>query len=397
MSRFVKFYIWIFSNLIYVKESATIPATDCLSQSGIVFQMEDWDNCTLNDGQQPGKCVPLEECPEALRKWDTEHIYPKTCYFIKNQQIVCCNLTERDNDQQKKKDKQSIVFRPLSKGCANVNPNVPALASPTLVADAPAIGVPAISHGLPVGIDEFPFMAVLGWPLNVGDSIWYRCGAVLITHRYVLTAAHCAELGGAPPTVVRLGGTSLTDSTIYDVKIKRFIKHPEYNATSIYHDIALVELEDVRHDISVFQGCLWLENGIPDNNVTALGYGHTSFAGQSSDQLLKASLMVIPNEECEKYYQTDRDVASSGLADTHLCAGDPEHSRDTCQGDSGGPLVMDTGKFIVGITSFGFGCAGAAPSIYTRVSSYIDWIEEVIWPDCLFKFGANSYLHMNES
>lgn len=185
----------------------------------------------------------------------------------------------------------------------------------------------------------------------------------------------------APPTVVRLGGTSLTDSTIYDVKIKRFIKHPEYNATSIYHDIALVELEDSVRDIKVFQGCLWLENGIPDSNVTALGYGHTSFAGQSSDQLLKASLMVIPNGECEKYYQTDRDVASSGLADTHLCAGDPEHSRDTCQGDSGGPLVTDTGKFIVGITSFGFGCAGAAPSIYTRVSSYIDWIEEVIWPD----------------
>uniref|UniRef100_A0A1B0A9D8 Peptidase S1 domain-containing protein n=1 Tax=Glossina pallidipes TaxID=7398 RepID=A0A1B0A9D8_GLOPL len=340
---------------------ATIPATDFLSQSGIVFQMEDWDNCMLNDGQQPGKCVPLEECPEVLRKWDTEHIYPKTCYFIKSKQIVCCNLRERDNDQQK----QSILSRPLSEECASVNPNFGALFNPTLVADAPAttnasaiddarqiVGVPAISHGLPVGTDEFPFMA---------------------------SSADNREV--APPTVVRLGGTSLTDSTIYDVKIKRFIKHPEYNATSIYHDIALVELEYSVLDIKVFQGCLWLENGIPDNSVTALGYGHTSFAGQSSDQLLKASLMVIPNEECEKYYQTDRDVASSGLADTHLCAGDPEHSRDTCQGDSGGPLVMDTGKFIVGITSFGFGCAGAAPSIYTRVSSYIDWIEEVIWPD----------------
>uniref|UniRef100_A0A1A9UIW1 Peptidase S1 domain-containing protein n=1 Tax=Glossina austeni TaxID=7395 RepID=A0A1A9UIW1_GLOAU len=359
MNNFVKFYIWIFSNLIYVTEIATIPATYCLSQSRIVFQMEDWDNCMLNDGQQAGKCVPLEECPEVLRKWDTEHIYPNTCYFIKDKQIVCCNLRERDNYQQK----QSLLSRPLSNECASVNPNFHALVSPTLVADAPATtnafaidnareiaNPPSISFGLPVETDEFPFMA-----------------------------SSTAE--EAPPTVVRLGGTSLTDSTIYDVKIKRFIKHPEYNPTSIYHDIALVELEHSVRDIKVFQGCLWLENGIPDSSVTALGYGHTSFAGQSSDQLLKASLVVIPNEECEKYYQTDRDVASSGLADTHLCAGDPEHSRDTCQGDSGGPLVMDTGKFIVGITSFGFGCAGAAPSIYTRVSSYIDWIEEVIWPN----------------
>lgn len=70
----------------------------------------------LNDGRQFGKCVPLEECAEVLSKWDTAHIYPKTCYFIKRKQIVCCNLnitestneqksnlTESDNDQQKKK------------------------------------------------------------------------------------------------------------------------------------------------------------------------------------------------------------------------------------------------------------------------------------------------------
>jgi len=55
--------------------------------------------------------------------------------------------------------------------------------------------------------------------------------------------------------------------------------------------------------------------------------------------------------------------------------------KDTCQGDSGGPLyysdtINSTSKFVVaGITSYGFGCAVAGyPGIYTRVSYYIDWI-----------------------
>lgn len=53
--------------------------------------------------------------------------------------------------------------------------------------------------------------------------------------------------------------------------------------------------------------------------------------------------------------------------------------------DSGGPLqiVNPDNKCIysiIGITSFGAGCgAKNSPSVYTRVSSYIDWIESKVW------------------
>lgn len=51
---------------------------------------------------------------------------------------------------------------------------------------------------------------------------------------------------------------------------------------------------------------------------------------------------------------------------------------DTCQGDSGGPLMMFTASrqwILVGITSYGFGCANADyASVYTRVVAYLDWI-----------------------
>jgi secreted trypsin-like serine protease len=50
------------------------------------------------------------------------------------------------------------------------------------------------------------------------------------------------------------------------------------------------------------------------------------------------------------------------------------------QGDSGGPLVYqeDDGRYTeVGIVSFGAiaGCEKGYPAGFTRVTSYLDWIE----------------------
>ncbi len=51
---------------------------------------------------------------------------------------------------------------------------------------------------------------------------------------------------------------------------------------------------------------------------------------------------------------------------------------DTCEGDSGGPLMMFTSKkqwFLIGLTSFGEGCARKSYSgVYTRVAAFEDWI-----------------------
>jgi Protein kinase domain/Trypsin len=53
----------------------------------------------------------------------------------------------------------------------------------------------------------------------------------------------------------------------------------------------------------------------------------------------------------------------------------------TCQADGGSPLVLDTldGPRLVGVASEGTGCASpSSPQIYTRVSSYLEWIDSEV-------------------
>lgn len=98
---------------------------------------------------------------------------------------------------------------------------------------------------------------------------------------------------------------------------------------------------------------------------------------------------MVDRESCAKSF-TGFSKLPRGLDENMLCVIDTNVTRrsDACQGDSGGPLLMRTGPSqynhsIIGITAFGQTCGGSIPGIYTAVFSYLDWIEEQVWPETI--------------
>lgn len=98
-------------------------------------------------------------------------------------------------------------------------------------------------------------------------------------------------------------------------------------------------------------------------------------------------MSAYTSAECNQTFKRSRKLPS-GIVESQMCAGNRGGGhQDTCQGDSGGPLqVVTPGNIcsfhIVGVTSFGKSCGiRNSPGVYTRVASYLDWIEGIVWPN----------------
>ncbi|KAL1397388.1 hypothetical protein pipiens_009798 [Culex pipiens pipiens] len=232
---------------------------------------------------------------------------------------------------------------------------------------------------------EFPHQALIGYQAESDPrKIEFKCGGSLISERFVLTAAHC--LSGAKPVVVRLGENDLRDEDDdqVDFDIEAIVRHPEYTIRRAYHDVALVKLaQNVIFTRQIRPACLWTGHNLNISSAIATGFGRTEFDGSTSDVLMKVQLDVLDKAECNGF--TTSRKFKMGLIEGQLCVGSHSGGKDTCQGDSGGPLETVTEEkgcmfHIVGITSVGSACGyGKSPAIYTRVSSYVDWIEKVVW------------------
>ncbi|XP_020300103.1 serine protease snake-like [Pseudomyrmex gracilis] len=272
--------------------------------------------------------------------------------------------------------------------------NVPTLrlnAGSKRISRCTIVETPLIVGGVAAKPAEFPHMAVIGYGKD-GDISW-QCGGSVISESFVLTAAHCMESPDRGPAAkVRVGLNDLTtpDETMQERDIAERIQHPDYVFTIRYHDIALLKLDrPLEFNSRVRPACLEVNFQVPGKIAIASGFGKTSYdSNKGSNELMKVQLNYIPEDDCKEGYAEDIGTKPlpQGLISSLLCAGIMEGGKDTCQGDSGGPLqrVLEDPYCmysIVGVTSFGKFCAfKSMPAIYTRVQSYLDWIENIVWP-----------------
>ncbi|CAK1542036.1 unnamed protein product [Leptosia nina] len=251
---------------------------------------------------------------------------------------------------------------------------------------------------------EFPHLGAVGWRAVVGTWI-FKCGSSLISSKFLLTAAHCsqvssrdASLADTVPEIVRLGYKNIVDvftsgGNPQDAKIKRIIKHPNFNSPKKYFDIAIIEIVDAVVFTKFIQpACLWSKFDTKElgNKATTTGWGIVETAGMKTSPNLQAAVVdIINSETCDNLLKPHRSRLWGGLESHQLCAGKLTGGVDACQGDSGGPLQVQiplpiktqgSMHYVIGVTSFGIGCAlPNLPGVYTRVSSFIDWIEDVVW------------------
>lgn len=138
--------------------------------------------------------------------------------------------------------------------------------------------------------------------------------------------------------------------------------------------------------------CLPFNEHLRDMDYThkslfVVGWGRTQENGVSADVLQQLRVPVLENSVCsEKYRLYSHVISKEQFNDDVLCAGYLSGGRDTCQGDSGGPLMFfqphhSSRKaqtfYQIGIVSYGIGCAREQiPSVYTRVTSFMDWIHD---------------------
>uniref|UniRef100_A0AAQ5XHV9 pancreatic elastase n=1 Tax=Amphiprion ocellaris TaxID=80972 RepID=A0AAQ5XHV9_AMPOC len=226
------------------------------------------------------------------------------------------------------------------------------------------------------------------WPWQIslqylsGSSYYHTCGGTLIEKDWVMTAAHCVDSTRTWRVVI--GEHDLyTNSGREQIKsVSQVYIHPKWNRYSVAsgYDIALLKLSSEATLNSYVQLGALPPSGqiLPNNSYCYItGWGRTSTGGPISDELKQAYLPSVDHQTC-----SSSSWWGSTVKTTMVCAGGGEDSG--CNGDSGGPLNCQVnGKYYVhGIASFvsSYGCNTIRkPTVFTRVSAYIDWIDSTMY------------------
>ncbi|XP_037666377.1 chymotrypsin-C [Choloepus didactylus] len=256
-----------------------------------------------------------------------------------------------------------------------------------LLACASSCGVPSFPPNLSARVVGGEDARPHSWPWQISlqylsGSTWsHTCGGFLISSTHVLTAAHC--ISNSRTYRVGLGKNNLEvedeEGSVY-MAVDTIFVHEKWNSFLVRNDIALIKLaEPVLLSDTIQVPCLPQEGTVlaQDYPCYVTGWGRLWTNGPIADVLQQGLQPVVDYATCSQ-----SDWWGTTVRDTMVCAGG-DGVISACNGDSGGPLncQAENGSWEVhGIVSFGssLGCnTRKKPAVFTRVSAYIDWINEV--------------------
>ncbi|XP_038166120.1 granzyme C-like [Arvicola amphibius] len=229
-------------------------------------------------------------------------------------------------------------------------------------------GAEKIIGGHEVKPHSRPYMAFVKF---VGiDGNKSRCGGFLVKSNFVLTAAHCR--GSSMRVTLGAHDISIQEETQQIIPVAKAIPHPDYNPMDNSNDIMLLKLEREAKRTKAVKPLHLPRRKVcvkPGDVCYVAGWGKMDPKGDYSNTLQEVELTVQKDQECESCFPRFYTKA------IEICVGDPKIKRASFKGDSGGPLLCN--KVVAGIVSFGYK-NGSAPRVFTRVSSFLSWIEETM-------------------
>ncbi|KAL1234314.1 Transmembrane protease serine [Trichinella spiralis] len=240
-----------------------------------------------------------------------------------------------------------------------------------------------VSGGWETRPNSLPYQVKL---INQKQGKEFACGGTLIQFKpgngtfWILTAAHCIYDNLRKKTLdpekvqVLVGAHNVyrdSEENRKQIAVQNVIMQPGYNDRTIANDIALLQLQEpVFYTTVTRPACLPNpgEKPLPTTSCWVSGWGAESSYGEPTAILKVAKVAIWNDADCKV------DATSS------ICLGGKADRRGSCQGDSGGPLLCEHNKRMVvfGVSSSVVGHCGQLnqPSIYTRVTHYLDWLKE---------------------
>ena len=161
-----------------------------------------------------------------------------------------------------------------------------------------------IINGIETSPTRYPYSASLQY------SSEHFCGGALIASDVVITAGHCngaLSLGGITYNAV-INRHNLQNNKRYNgggesIRVKKEIRHPQYNPDTVNNDFNLIILNRAVQDTSTYLK-VNPNSAIPQKNkpLTVIGYGDTDIResiSTSSNILMETVVYSQSNLECE--------------------------------------------------------------------------------------------------